>query len=233
MRNLGLGDLVIEVTRRCNMNCDHCLRGCAQNVDMDHKYIDSLLSQVENIGSLAFTGGEPSLNTKTISYCLEQLKLKEIPVSSFYIATNGTNCDIDFVTVCLQLYAYCDEKEICCVDVSNDMYHAEWDSYDTELLEGLSFFGFKNTTSEYTDPSHLINQGNASENFEGQGMRTLENGDLDIQEDYIGETITLNCIGNVVSGCDWSYDSQDEPWNILCEISELTQFVKDNQDSEV
>ena len=27
--------VIIEVTRRCNMSCPHCLRGDAQNVDMD------------------------------------------------------------------------------------------------------------------------------------------------------------------------------------------------------
>ena len=26
--------LVIEVTRRCNMRCEHCLRGDAQNLDI-------------------------------------------------------------------------------------------------------------------------------------------------------------------------------------------------------
>lgn len=49
-------DFAIEVTRRCNMCCDHCLRGMAQNLDIivlpDHVF---------------FTGGEPFLNVKAIN----------------------------------------------------------------------------------------------------------------------------------------------------------------------
>jgi len=31
----NVSNLMIEVTRRCNMCCDHCLRGDAQDLDLD------------------------------------------------------------------------------------------------------------------------------------------------------------------------------------------------------
>ena len=31
--NVVMSDIVIEVTRRCNMACKHCLRGEAENLD--------------------------------------------------------------------------------------------------------------------------------------------------------------------------------------------------------
>lgn len=31
--------LVLEVTRRCNMNCAHCIRGETENIDMQHEVL--------------------------------------------------------------------------------------------------------------------------------------------------------------------------------------------------
>ena len=61
-RKLYISDLVLEVTRRCNMSCAHCCRGDAQNCDITHKVIDDAFANLSGIGSLVFTGGEPSLN---------------------------------------------------------------------------------------------------------------------------------------------------------------------------
>lgn len=36
-------NVVIEITRRCNMCCAHCLRGDAENVDIQEKYINAFL----------------------------------------------------------------------------------------------------------------------------------------------------------------------------------------------
>ena len=64
----NISNLVVEVTRRCNMSCDHCLRGCGQNMDLQDKHIETLTSQLENgyISNITFSGGEPSLNVKAI-----------------------------------------------------------------------------------------------------------------------------------------------------------------------
>ena len=117
-------NLIIEVTRKCNTQCDHCLRGDRENKNIDYKFIDSLLNQVENINSVTFTGGEPSLNVDAIEYFLQQCKEKDIYIGYFFIVTNGININASFVIACLKLYAYCEEKEMCQVLVSNDSYHA-------------------------------------------------------------------------------------------------------------
>lgn len=66
MDKITFENLTIELTRRCNMKCGHCLRGEAQEVDIDRKYIDSLLDQTELIGGMFFTGGEPTLALDTM-----------------------------------------------------------------------------------------------------------------------------------------------------------------------
>ena len=53
--------VVIEVTRRCNMNCAHCLRGDAQNLDISIDVIDRFFDAFANgadISTITFTGGE-------------------------------------------------------------------------------------------------------------------------------------------------------------------------------
>lgn len=81
-------NVVIEITRRCNMCCAHCLRGDAENVDIQEKYIDAFLDSFEKgayISSLTFTGGEISLNIPAIRYTLKAVKERGIAVGSFYI----------------------------------------------------------------------------------------------------------------------------------------------------
>ena len=73
MRIYSANNVFIEVTRRCNMCCAHCLRGDAESIDIQEKYIDAFLDNFEKgayISSLTFTGGEISLNIPAIRYTL-------------------------------------------------------------------------------------------------------------------------------------------------------------------
>ena len=80
-------ELILEVTRRCNMSCAHCLRGDAQALNMPREIIDKVLDSVESIGSVLFTGGEPSLNLEAIRYFFTKAEeLGKLPYS-FYIVT--------------------------------------------------------------------------------------------------------------------------------------------------
>ena len=89
-------NVVIEVTRRCNMCCAHCLRGDAEAVDIQERYIDAFLDSFANAGyisSLTFTGGEISLNIPAIRYTLNAVRERNISVGSFYMVTNGKAVD--------------------------------------------------------------------------------------------------------------------------------------------
>ncbi len=215
---MDISNLVIEITRRCNMACSHCLRGEQENNNIDFKYIDSLLSQVNSISSVTFSGGEPSLYTEAIEYFLNVAKRKRIEINEFYIATNGKSITEDFIITCLKMYSYCNEKETCKVDVSNDYFHAEDSNYNTELLSGLAFFNRKfEKEAEYYEG---INQGYYLENY-GDGRELEENSIYSI-DDFNDTAIYLNCLGEIINGCDWSYDNQNE--HILCKVDELTNF---------
>ena len=96
MRIYAANSVFIEVTRRCNMCCAHCLRGDAESIDIQEKYIDAFLDSFEKgayISSLTFTGGEISLNIPAIRYTLKAVKERGIAVGSFYMVTNGKAVD--------------------------------------------------------------------------------------------------------------------------------------------
>lgn len=58
--------LSVEITRKCQLKCAHCMKGEAQNIDMSVEVIDKLLESVVSIGTLLFTGGEPTMNLQGI-----------------------------------------------------------------------------------------------------------------------------------------------------------------------
>lgn len=82
-------NLILEVTRRCNMNCAHCLRGDAQNMDADPALIPKIFDGIDDIDTITFTGGEPALNTDYIKAVVDYVIEHKIPVHGCFVATNG------------------------------------------------------------------------------------------------------------------------------------------------
>jgi hypothetical protein len=219
---LNISSLVVEVTRRCNMSCEHCLRGDAQNKNIDFKHIDSLLSQCESIGTVTFTGGEPSMNVPAIDYFLKKAKELSIPIDGFYIATNGLKITEEFILVCLRLFSYSGCKELCSVHVSNDTFHANEGNYNTELLDGLSFFGrkFSEEGYDYNGYRTLIGEGRAKDNF--GDTRKIYITEIKTKDSLNETDVVLNCNGQIINGCDWSYASQKK--HMLCGVDKLEAY---------
>lgn len=80
--------LAIEVTRRCNMKCEHCLRGDAQNLDISTAVLSGIAKHIHP-ASVIFTGGEPSLNVPAIKRYFELAERYDTMPAAFYVATNG------------------------------------------------------------------------------------------------------------------------------------------------
>lgn len=53
--------LSIELTRKCNLNCDFCSRGEAQNLTITKQIIDEILDEMLNVTifNIRINGGEP------------------------------------------------------------------------------------------------------------------------------------------------------------------------------
>jgi len=217
MSKLAFDSLVVEVTRRCNIDCEHCLRGDPEAVNLQYHHLRATLSQCEYISTVTFTGGEPTLNLEPIQWFLNYTKEHQIGFGSFYIATNGVKISEEFIILCCKLYAAADEKDMCRVDLSDSQFHQAETDADTELLEALSFFGRKYGENRYRYESWL-NQGRYAEYSDDGREMTRE--DLEIEYGRIQGTLYLNCEGNIIAGCDWSYESQRNPSNIVCKSTE-------------
>lgn len=233
---LQIDSLIIETTRRCNLSCGHCLRGMWQNIDMSMDHIESLLSEIGYIGTITFSGGEPGLAPNVIADTITLLNEGGVDVSSAYVATNGTVQDMEFIHALLSLAAYVDEELY--VKISRDEFHEmEFDyHHKRSLLRFLSFV--HEDTWTINNP---IAEGNANNN--GLPNRTPNREErflVDVRDDgtlCITEgNLYLNVHGDIIAGCDWSYESQDE-YKItnVCRsnwVEELTAYVMEHKEEE-
>lgn len=82
--------LGIEVTRRCNLECAHCLRGDRESKDIQDSILYNIFNGVTEIGTLFLTGGEPFLVPEKLEKILSIINKKGIKTHYFSITTNAT-----------------------------------------------------------------------------------------------------------------------------------------------
>ncbi len=208
----NFSNLVIEVTRRCNMACAHCMRGEAQNKDLALGYVDDVLRDVGYVSSLTLTGGEPSLNVPAIRYIRDAFVKNGVDLGSLAVVTNGKAVSDEFILALMDLLILTTEPENNYLAVSNDMFH---DDVSRKNVEKLKLFACFDEEGHHTDFSRIpvINEGRARTLSGAKRDNYLESfevedcGDGDMQVD---STVTLTVDGNLLSGCDYAYDNVDD-----------------------
>lgn len=83
-------NLMLEVTRKCNLTCSHCMRGNPQNLDMSDEILNKIFSQVEQIYHLSLTGGEPFLAPHVVEKMVDIIIEKKIRLGRCTTVDNGT-----------------------------------------------------------------------------------------------------------------------------------------------
>lgn len=232
---LHVSELVLEVTRRCNMTCEHCCRGEPQNLDLSKKVINAVLDNVTSLSQITLTGGEPSLVPGVIQYCVDQIRERKIYLDGFYIVTNGKVVSKELVFALIDLYALCSDYDegMCTFTMSRDQYH---DTTEVpHLYKALKFFSAdaRNVKIEW---DALIKDGRAS----GFGRRVKQQDPWEIEVDEhvsgetsltVGNSLYIAANGNVISGCDFSYKRIDSECvgNVLKEplIEIVSRFIKE------
>ena len=216
-------DLILEVGRRCNMHCDHCLRGPQEDVSMSFETATKALDSVSQLSTITFTGGEPTLYADFICKVIDYIMEKQIDVGGFYIASNGKEVNLQLMLKLAEFYYYCEEiygdaEDLCRFDVSlgkDGLFHEEIPHRNLSLLKAFRFVGARTD-----DPDHIISEGNALKNGLGSsyGWRryafTTDDG-FDVTTDYF-ETednpsvnmVYVNALGEILPDCDFSYDTQ-------------------------
>lgn len=213
-----MDELVLEGTRRCNMKCGHCLRGCAQNIDMPSDVVEKFLqlNQVDNIGTLVFSGGEPSLNPGFIRKIVEVMDNCRVSVESFYIATNGKARNMEFFMAIAELFAFISqntlEPDMSGLEISRSYWH-EQQGQDEDWIETLKAFRFtKERTYLDYDFKGLLKEGRATkETHAYRKVDKHEKFEIDAYADgrcAVNGLVYLNAQGQVLGNCDLSYASQ-------------------------
>lgn len=128
MRKIAFNEIYLEITRRCQLKCAHCMRGDAQNVDMSYSIMDRLLEQVKSIDTLLITGGEPTLYIDGMKYLLDGLIRNNIPLGRLGIVTNGCLLTQEMIKTLHDYYDWISQSEnhkdvYIRLGVSEDKYH--------------------------------------------------------------------------------------------------------------
>lgn len=119
MKKLNVNYVYLEITRRCTLECIHCMRGNRQNIDMSEEILDNALRDVTHIHELDLGGGEPLLAPQIIESIINKIRTYGIKVDRISLTTNGTILTPRIVEIIKKL------QEIASLNVrlSHDKFH--------------------------------------------------------------------------------------------------------------
>ena len=206
--------LILELTRQCNMKCGHCLRGDAQNLNMDVREVVTALrdNDIEEVGCLTLTGGEVSLFPAMIELVREAIAYLKFDVDYFYVVTNAKKYSEKFATA-LDHLAWHTNEDWNVLSVSKSKYHGYEGQDDTvgrryeERFEEQDVRVSIEYRADLSD-GQLLNMGRAKENQLRGGMKEPEMWDMKIKGDQI-EELYVAANGDIIPSCDLSYEEAD------------------------
>ena len=132
---LNIVNLSLEVTKRCNFKCRHCLRGEAREEDLDLNVINKLFKKGVIVQNLEFTGGEVFMVPDLFHKIVDRIISSGAIVTHANIVTNGTcytkQIEQDlrrlsiFISRCESMVPGANYKNPISLELSNDEYHEE------------------------------------------------------------------------------------------------------------
>lgn len=218
-------ELAIEITRKCNLKCEHCMRGESQDSSITKEIIDKIFKNVEDCQSVAFLGGEPLLEIELIEYLVTKI-IKNWNTEVIQLTTNGTLKDKRIIEI---FNTFCKSKQYrqAFIIISADEFHNKNESDKTynyflnlakntniELikkedisqlkLEGRAIEYIKNNPkSKYLKPGTIIkslpkkHRIKVIDNKTFCSMLITTNGDLSFNEEISFNDIDKISIGNI------------------------------------
>lgn len=235
--------LGLEVTRKCNEKCEHCMRGEPQNLDLSKKYVDKLLMEKDIIiVNLIFSGGEPLLNEELILYTINKIIDKNLPVLSISMTTNGTiysekvlNAFDKFSKSRKKFFRYfCrifNIKDYSSIRFSNDQFHK---NYNDEIVN--KYLNNSNNTNFYFTgfidelDNGILLSGRAKENnrfrfgrYFNYNLKNINMYSIGTNILVIDDNLYISSTGNITSQGDGSYDDMDK-----INMGSLEDFSFDN-----
>lgn len=192
-----LHDLAIETTRRCNMQCKHCMRGVSQNIDITPELIDMIFdnNNIKRIDHICFSGGEPTLNANIIIYTINKIIRENLDVGEIVMVTNGQIFNRELLEAFNRFNEYKNQKSLVNLSLLFEKYGID----DNKLRESI-----EGTINEYAritfsnDKYHYPIKQEVRDSYHmfGRGIRITEK---DIEEGEIYKT------GFATVGKEFSY----------------------------
>lgn len=185
--------LAIEITRRCNQECQHCMRGDAIDSDLRPSVIDRIVDVINSAEfpdmDVLLTGGEPFLRPDIIRELLHRC-----PSAYFCVVTNGTIVTPEALVAAAEILERCaqfDEKrDHGPIAYSNDQFHIP--AHPVWKRLGVPM------RNVHYDAERIVPAGRALAN----GFGNLWEG---VRDDSI---ITITTTGFVVLGCCYEYGKE-------------------------
>lgn len=213
---------------------------------MSSQVLHAVMSHVDGIGSVLFTGGEPSLAVEVMEDFIDICQWRKISFGGFYVITNGKahNGLSRFMQICDKLYWMAEEQEVCGVAVSQDQYHKElrdvaWHRYEMKDEYGRPYGEFPpyfNKTGRDHPIDFAFDEGRAHNNpavpayksphgQEPWGIYDRGDGSIGVRDDN-GGMVYVAANGNVVSTCDMSFRRIDKEskGNVL--VTPLPEIIR-------
>ena len=214
-----INELMLEITRRCNLECPHCLRGDAERKEMSRELLLRIFSDIDNVGTLTLTGGEPFMALDVIEDIFTVLDSKDINIQTIWICTNGRKFNSKIKKIINRFEYYADEVY---VKISTDKFHPRkyngkfehWLLNKQERCENFytghhgpgtrGEFGLSNPTllalgrATVTHPSRL----------EPMTYNMIDRIMDDDDNIYWADLLYVNTYGDMFSECDLSFNIQ-------------------------
>lgn len=203
-------DIMLEVTRKCNLKCEHCVRGEAQNKSVSDQVLYALGK--EEIGLLTLTGGEPTL----VPDIFRRLKQYRVWPNDIWLCTNGKVFKEKFFREFVDYYNCLQYQDISGFSVSVDCYHPNESKSTLKhyqiLAEKLGLDPDKvQPHNRYMDYNKIRVEGRGT-NISGIETcdrccewKQKEMDDDPLYEGYGERTIYITVDGDVLYGSMWSY----------------------------
>jgi len=125
--NISINSLIIELTRKCNLRCDHCCRGNAQKKSIEIKTIVKLFGFLSQISTLTISGGEPGTDEKTFLEISKYFLEHGDDIENYFLVLNGAKrYSKKFTDRCKQIQCHNQnfgEESIGGITFSFDQYH--------------------------------------------------------------------------------------------------------------
>lgn len=94
-----------------------------EDVSIDIDYVDRLLNDIEWIGDIVFTGGEPMLYVDKMDGILDLIINRGIPLKNINVTSNGTIKSNEFIDLTKKYFKYMKKPEEGILQFSDDKFH--------------------------------------------------------------------------------------------------------------